>query len=78
MREALTDAMLEHSRGLAVKDNEWLTVAARGSADRVRITPVDTDSRTMILRVRGTDLTAFLGGQLPREEARMRVEVRVF
>jgi hypothetical protein len=78
VREALTDAMLEHSRGLAIQDDEWLTVAARGSADRVRVAPVDTDSRTVVLRVRGSDLTAFLGGRLPREEARMRVEVRVF
>jgi hypothetical protein len=78
IRDALVDAMLEHSRGLGVGADEWLTVAARRSDDRSGVAPIDTDARTMVLRVRGADLTAFLGGQLSREDARKRIEVRVF
>jgi hypothetical protein len=31
-----------------------------------------------VITVRGADLTAFLAGQISREEARKRVEVRMF
>lgn len=78
IREALIDAMLEHSRGLNIAASERLTVAARGSEDRARLTAADGERRTVIVSVRGGDLTAFLGGQIPRDEARRRVEVRVF
>ena len=77
IRDALVDAMLEHSRGLAIGANEWLTVAARRSDDRPRL-GIDTDARTVVLSVRGADLTAFLGGQLSLPEARARITVRVF
>jgi hypothetical protein len=75
---ALIDAMLEHSRGLSIAPNEWLTVAARGSDDRPRLAPADPEGQTVQISVRGADLTAFLGGQISREEALKRVEVRVF
>ncbi len=75
---ALIDAMLEHSRGLGIAPGEWLTVAARGSDDRPRLAPADPDGQTVLISVRGSDLTAFLGGQLSRDEALQRVEVRVF
>jgi hypothetical protein len=77
IRDALIDAMLEHSRGLGLASNEWLTVAARRSDDGSGLT-IDTDARTIVLRVRGADLTAFLGGQLTRDEARSRIDARVF
>lgn len=77
IRNALVDAMLEHSRSLAIGANEWLTVAARRSDDRPRL-GIDTDARTIVLSVRGADLTAFLGGQLSLPEARARIAVRVF
>ena len=75
---ALMDAMLEHSRGLSLAPNEWLVVAAKRDEDRPRITPIDTDAQTVQIRVRGADLSAFLGGQTTREQARERMEVRVF
>jgi len=77
IRAALIDAMLEHSRSLAVGPSEWLTVAARRSDDQPRL-GIDTDAGTVVLRVKGSDLTAFLGGQITPEEARSRIEVRVF
>lgn len=77
IREALIDAMLEHSRGLNIAPTEWLTVAARRSDDRPRL-GVDTDARTVVIRVSGADLAGFLGGQLSRADVRSRIEVRVF
>ena len=77
IRDALIDAMLEHSRGLALQANELLTVAARRTDDRPRL-GIDTDARTVVLSIRGSDLMSFLAGQLTSEEARGRIEVRVF
>jgi hypothetical protein len=78
VRDALVDAMLEHSRGLNLGATEWFTVAARRIDDRVRLAPVDTDARTVIIRVRGADLSAFLAGQITRDEARSRVDIHEF
>jgi hypothetical protein len=78
IRDALIDAMLEHSRGLSIPPTENLTVAARGSDDRPRLAPADTDARTVIFTVKGADLSAFLAGQISRDDARQRVEMRVF
>lgn len=75
---ALMDAMLEHSRGLSLAPTEWLVVAAKRDEDRPRIAPIDTDAQTVQIRVRGAALSAFLGGQTNREEAREQMEVRVF
>ena len=77
IRDALIDAMLEHSRGLALGPNEMLTVAARRADDRPRL-GIDTDARTVVLSLRGSDLAAFLAGQLTPQDARSRIDVRVF
>jgi hypothetical protein len=77
IREALIDAMLEHSRSLAVGPAERLTVAARRSDSRPRL-GIDTDAGTVVLSVKGSDLTAFLSGEIRPQEARSRIEVRVF
>lgn len=78
IRDALIDAMLEHSRGLNIAENETLTVAARSVEARPRLAAIDTDARTVVLSVRGADLAEFLGGRITRDEARLRVSVRVF
>jgi hypothetical protein len=78
IREALIDAMLQHSRGLNIAASEWLHIAAKRNDDRARLAPVNTDDATMHIRVRGADLTAFLGGQITREEALQRIEVKMF
>ncbi len=75
---ALKDAMLAHSRSLGIGPNEWLTVAAKGNQDRPRVAPADTDARTSIIRLSGSDLADFLAGRISREEALQRLEVRVF
>jgi hypothetical protein len=76
---ALKDAMLDHSSSLSIGPTEWLTIAAKGNdGDRPRLAPADTDSRTRIIRLRGSDLAAYLARQITREEALERIEVRVF
>jgi hypothetical protein len=74
----LKDAMLDHSSSLDIGPTEWLTIAAKGNNDRPRLAPADTDSRTRIVRLRGSDLAAYLARQITREEALQRIEVRVF
>ena len=76
--KALKDAMLDHSSSLDIGPTEWLTIAAKGNYDRPRLAPADTDSRTRVIRLRGSDLAAFLARQITREEALQRIEVRVF
>ena len=76
--QALKDAMLSHSSSLGIAPAEWLTIAAKGNEDRPRLAPADSDARTRILRLRGSDLAEFLAGRITREEALQRIEVRVF
>jgi len=78
IRAALIEAMLEHTWGLNIGPNEWLTVAARSSDDRPRLAPADPEGQTNLLSIRGSDLAAFLAGQITPEEAMKRVDVRVF
>jgi hypothetical protein len=78
VKDALIDAMLDHSSSLAVDAAEWLTIAAKRNEVRPRVALGDSDARTIIIRVRGSDLAAFRAGQLSREQAIERVEVRVF
>jgi len=73
---ALMDAMLDHSRALELGTDEWLTIGARRS-ESPRIAG-DTPARTIQIGVRGADLQAFLAGTISREEARRRMDVRVF
>jgi hypothetical protein len=78
VRDALMNAMLDHSAALRLAPSELVTVAARGTADRATLSPVADDSRTIMISMRGADLSAYLAAQLSREEARSRMIVRVF
>jgi hypothetical protein len=76
--QALADAMLDHSAPLGVGPDEWLTVAARGIQDQPRLGPPDNDSQTIMIRLRGADLTAFRANQISRDEVIKRMDRRVF
>jgi len=76
--QALKDAMLAHSSSLGIAPTEWLTIAAKGNNDRPRLAPADSDARTGIIRLLGSDLADFLAGRITRDEAMKRIEVRVF
>jgi len=74
---ALTDAMLDFTKNLELKPDEWLSVAARGSDGA--LTPGQIyQLTTVVLRVKGSDLADYLAGRLTKEEARQKVEVRQF
>jgi hypothetical protein len=76
--QALKDAMLSHSSALGIGLSEWLTIAAKGNDDRPRLAPADSDARTRIIRLKGSDLADFLAGKITREDALQRIEVKVF
>jgi len=76
--QALQDAMLDHSSGLKIGAAEWLTIAVKGNDSRPRLAPADTTGRTVILRLSGADLAAFLTNQIERSDVLNRIEVRVF
>ena len=76
--KSLMDALLDHSGSLGIEPSEWLTIAARRNDERPRLAPADSDAQTIQLRLRGTDLAAFLARQISRDEALKRIEVRVF
>jgi hypothetical protein len=77
VKASLVDAMIENSGPVALGPEEWLTVAARDNVPRDPLIPTDAaDTRTIIFRIRGTDLAAFRAGRITLEEARNKVEMR--
>jgi hypothetical protein len=77
VKTSLIDAMLKYSVGLRLGADEWLTVAARDAYGPPTPGQVD-DASTIIIRIKGSDLTAFHGNKLTREEVLKRVEVKEF
>lgn len=74
---ALTDAMLDYGPPLEIGADEWLTVAARDDDERGFGGDV-SETVTVVLRIRGSDLAAFRAGRLSRDEARQRVDTKEF
>jgi hypothetical protein len=76
---ALIDAILDHGGPVGVGADEWLTVAARESADRgfMPSDPNDT-AMTFILRIKGADLQALRERRLTKDEARKKVELKQY
>jgi hypothetical protein len=78
VKAAVIDAMIENSGPLVLGDNEWLTVAARDNAPSAPFLSGDPDVVTLVLRVKGSDLSAFRAGRLTLEQVRSRVQVGEF
>lgn len=77
VKDALMNAMLDHSGPMPLGPEEWLTVAARDNEDR--LTAGDMfELVTIVLRIKGSDLAAFRSDRLTRDEARKRVDVHEF
>jgi hypothetical protein len=75
VRRYLMDAMLENSKALNLRPNEWLTVSARGDDG----TPSELSQPSiLILRVKGSDLLDYLAGRLSSDGVRDRVIVQGF
>jgi hypothetical protein len=77
VKKALAEAMLDHSKNLELKPDEWLSVAARGSESALLPGEV-LQLTTVVLRVKGSDLVDYLAGKLTKEQALEKVEVRQF
>jgi hypothetical protein len=77
VKTALADAMLDHSKNLDLKPDEWLSVAARGSESALLPGEI-LQLTTVVLRVKGSDLADYLAGRVTKEQARGKVEVRQF
>ena len=75
VKTALIDAMLKYSVGLKLGADEWLTVAARDAGGPPAPGQVD-DASTIVIRIKGADLTAFHAGKLTREDVLKKVEVK--
>ena len=74
VKEALVDAMIESSGHLNLAPEEWLTVAARDNVPNDPLVPGDaSDLKSVIFKIKGSDLAAFRSGQLTLEKARERV-----
>jgi hypothetical protein len=78
IRDSLMDAMLDHGAALRLAPTDLFTIAARGSDDRTVLGPMRDDAQTIMITVSGSDLMAYLSGQIGRDEARQRMAVRVF
>lgn len=78
VQSALIDAMLDFGPPIPVADGEWLTIAARDNDDS-RLGGGDPyDASTILLRIRGSDLSAYRAKQITREDAVKRVEIREY
>ena len=75
VREYLISAMLEQSKSLNLRPNEWLTVSARG--DDGGPSHLSQPS-IMHLRVKGSDLLDYLSGRISKAEVTKRIEFRGF
>jgi hypothetical protein len=77
VRDALVSAMLEYGSTLSLGPDEYLTLAARDS-DNV-VMPGDlSETVTVLLRIKGSDLYEYKSGRLTEADARRRIEVREF
>jgi hypothetical protein len=77
IQDALVDAMLEHSRGLNIQPEEWLTIAAQRGDSTLGPSEIVTSS-TLVLRIKGSDLALYDADRTRKEEIRKRVDVREF
>lgn len=78
VQQALIDAMVDFSQPMAIRPDEFLTVAARDNMHRDTLAPPDPYEEvvTILLRISGSDLTAYRRGEIDAAEIRRRVQIR--
>ena len=74
IKNALIDAMLSFGPALRLADDEWLTVAARATSPGPS-TQLD-DSSSILIRIKGADLTAFITGKITRDAVQQKIEIK--
>jgi hypothetical protein len=79
VKNTLVDAMLDHSLQMNLGPDEWLTVAARASDGPLSPAGL-SDSITIILRVKGSDLSTYHSDKTRRDEIleKVKVDAKVF
>jgi hypothetical protein len=77
IKDALIDAMLEHSRGMNIRPEEFLTVAAHRGESPLGPGEIVTSS-TLVLRIKGSDLALYDADRTRKAQIRERVEAREF
>jgi hypothetical protein len=80
VQNALIETIIDHLGPLAIKPEEFLTIAARDNMQRDTLAPWDPSEEvvTILLRFKGSDLAAYRAGQIDALELRNRIEVREF
>ncbi len=80
VQRALIEAMIDYSTPMRLGENDWLTVAARDNEPRDSLAPLDPYEEvvTIVLRIKSSDLAAYRAGQIDREEAKRRVQIKEF
>jgi len=73
MRLSLIDAVLDHALALPIPQGQYLTVIA-GELQVGPPTPFNPRSRTLILQLKGEDLTALRENRINRDEAKSRIK----
>jgi hypothetical protein len=73
IKDKLIDAMLVYGGALRLDDSEWLTVAARSASDN--LSGLD-DSSSIVLRLKGADLNAYIMKKLSRDEVVKKIEIK--
>jgi hypothetical protein len=75
VKQELINAMVRLSHTMDLRSDEWLTVAARDGSE---VPGQLAEPSTMILRIKGSDLSDFFAGRISIDEARKRVQVSGF
>jgi hypothetical protein len=75
VKQELINAMVRLSHTMDLRADEWLTVAARDGSE---VPGQLAEPSTMILRIKGSDLSDFFAGRISIDEARKRVQVSGF
>jgi hypothetical protein len=77
IKAALIEAMLDHSRGMNIRPDEWLTVAAHRGDSSFGPSEI-VNSSTLVLSIKGSDLALYDADRTRKDEVRKRVETREF
>ena len=73
VRQYLMNAMVDQSKSLELRPNEWLTVSARGDDGG----PSELSQPSILmLRIKGSDLNDFLADRITRDEVLKRIQVK--
>ena len=80
VQNALIETIVEQAHPLAIRPEEYLTIAARDNMQRDTLAPYDAFEEvvTVLLRLKGSDLAAYRAGQIDEAELRKRIEIREF